>query len=84
MIERETRDQADNLKWLAERRQRLTASKVGGIAKMRKTTKTANKVKELLYSKFKGNKATDYGCMKERETIRYSPTWQWTLRHYCR
>ena len=30
--------------WYAERRKRITASRVAGIAKMRKNTKTANKV----------------------------------------
>jgi hypothetical protein len=33
-IEEQTRDQADNEKWRYERRKRLTASTVGGIAKM--------------------------------------------------
>ncbi len=35
-IEASTRDQADSTRWLVERRKRLTASKVGSIAKMRK------------------------------------------------
>ena len=68
-IETCTRDQADNMQWLVERRKRLTASKVGSIAKMKKTTKRSSKVKQLLYSTFKGNKATRYGCAKEEETI---------------
>lgn len=38
--------------WYAERQKRITASKVGGIAKMRKNTKRANKVKQMLYGKF--------------------------------
>ena len=38
-IERNTRDQAENEQWLLERKKRITASNVGGIAKMRKTTK---------------------------------------------
>lgn len=37
-IELSTREQADNEQWMIERRKRLTASKVGCIAKMRKTT----------------------------------------------
>ena len=37
---------------------RITASCVGGIAKMRKTTKRSKKVEELLYSTFR---ATIYG-----------------------
>ena len=51
--------------WYAERQKRITASKVGGIAKMRKSTKRANKVKQMLYSKFQGNKHTSYGLDNE-------------------
>ena len=51
--------------WYAERQKRITASKVGGIAKMRKGTKRANKVKQMLYSKFHGNKHTSYGLDNE-------------------
>ena len=51
--------------WYAERRKRITASRVAGIAKMRKNTKTANKVKEMLYTKFRGNAHTLYGVINE-------------------
>ncbi len=54
--------------WMAERHLRITASKVGGIAKMRNTTKRSNKVKALLYTTFKGNAATAYGLLKEEKT----------------
>ena len=64
-IEEQTRDQADSDYWRLERRKRITASQVGGIAKMRETTKKANKVHSLLYSKFRGNKATRYGSTNE-------------------
>ncbi len=37
---------------MTERRKRITASNVGSIAKMRKTTERCNKVKNLLYSSF--------------------------------
>ena len=80
-IETLTRDQADNMNWLVERRKRLSASKVGSIAKIRKTTNRMNKVKKLLYSRFKGNKATQYGCMKEEETIQPYITHQRCNRH---
>ena len=50
--------------WYAERRKQITASRVAGIAKMRKNTKTANKVTEMLYTKFRGNAHTLYGIMK--------------------
>lgn len=64
-IEAATRDQAGNEYWKQERKKRLTASRVGGISKMRKTTKRANKVKEFLYSTFRGNEATRYGMEME-------------------
>ena len=50
---------------MTERRKRITASNVGSIAKMRKTTKRCNKVKSLLYSSFRGNQATQYGVDNE-------------------
>ena len=51
--------------WYAERRKRITASRVAGIAKMRKSTKTSNKVKEMVYTKFRGNAHTLYGVINE-------------------
>ena len=53
---------------------KLTASVVGGILKMKAKTKRNKKVENILYSKFKGNKATMYGIEVEAEakmTIRY-------------
>ncbi len=44
-IEQETRNQAQDQQWNVERRKRVTASKVGGIVKMRTTTKRSRKVK---------------------------------------
>lgn len=41
-IETCTRDQSDSMQWLVERRKRLTASKVGSIAKMKTTRKYKN------------------------------------------
>ena len=52
-------------KWLEERRKRITASSVGPIAKRKPTTKVASKVKQLLYSKFHENRATDWGLLQE-------------------
>ena len=59
------KDTAGSDLWKSERRKRLTASKVGGILKMRKTTSRANKVKETLYNPFRGNQATRYGMLME-------------------
>lgn len=64
-IERQTVDQADNELWINERRKRITASRVGGIAKMRATTKRSKKVQQLLYNTFRGNAATRYGTENE-------------------
>ena len=75
-IEQRTRDQADSMQWLSERRKRMTASKVGGIAKMRQSTKRSKKVQNLLYSTFRGNEATRYGSAKEQETIQQYITHQ--------
>ena len=44
---------------------RITVSKVGSIAKMKKTTKSSNRVKEMLYHTFHGNEATRYGILME-------------------
>ncbi len=69
-IEQETRNQAQDQQWNVERRKRVTASKVGGIVKMRTTTKRSRKVKELLYNTFRGNSATRYGSAKEFQCIK--------------
>lgn len=65
-IEEETRDQIDNEQW---RRKRITASMVGGIAKMKQTTKRSKKVESLLYSTFRGSQATRYGTLMEQPTM---------------
>ncbi len=64
-LEQTTRNQSDSDQWRSERRKRITASNTGVIAKMRSTTKRSKKVQELLYTGFKGNKATTYGSEKE-------------------
>ena len=64
-IETNTREQNGSGLWMDERRKRLTASRVGAIAKMRKTTKRSNKVFEIIYGSFRGNEATRYGCTME-------------------
>ena len=64
-IERRTRNQAMSDDWKSERRKQMTASGAGGISKMREKTKRSRKVKELLYSVFRGNEATCYGMEME-------------------
>ena len=75
-IEEQTRAQAENNEWKYERRKRITASRVGGIAKIKKTTKRSNKVKDLLYSTYRGNEATRYGSEMEDRTIQQYVTYQ--------
>lgn len=60
-IEAATRSQSDNDQWKEERYRRITASVVGGICKLQKKTKICKKVQYMSYSKFRGNKATQYG-----------------------
>ena len=66
-LEQQTRKQVDSYQWRIERRKRITASKAGGIAKVRATIQRSwsKKVQELLYSTFRGNKATIHGSGKE-------------------
>jgi len=54
--------------WMEERRNRITSSNVGQIAKRRPSTKVAGKVKTLLYSKFHGNRATEWGLLQEEDS----------------
>lgn len=49
---------------------------VGGILKMKKTTKRARKVQEILYSRFKGNQATLYGTNMENIARQQYVTYQ--------
>ena len=58
-IERDTREQSESELWMRERAKRITASRVGSIAKMRKTTKRSRN------SSFRGNEATRYGTNME-------------------
>ena len=67
-IECDTKDQSHSDQWMKEREKRITTSRVGSIAKMRKTTKRSKKVKEMLYSTFRGNQATRYGQVMEDQT----------------
>ena len=68
-IEMNTLAQSGSELWMKERKMRITASQVGGILKMKKSTKKGNKVKSILYSTFRGNEVTRYGTNME-ETSR--------------
>ena len=67
-IERDTQQQSESDLWMKEREKRITASRVGSIAKMKKTTKRSRKVEEMLYTRFRGNEATRYGQSMEDTT----------------
>ncbi len=56
-IEEQTRDQDNSDQWQQEWRKRLTASVVGGIAKMKEKTTKNKKVQAPLHSTFRGNQA---------------------------
>ncbi|KAF5270848.1 hypothetical protein FQR65_LT17771 [Abscondita terminalis] len=67
--EEKTRGQANNSLWFKERGHRITASHFKDICSMKKTTSCANKVKQLLYTPFKGNANTRYGRRNETRAI---------------
>ena len=80
-IERDTRQQSESERWMTERTKRITASRVGGIVKMKKTTKRSKKVEEFLYSKFRGNEATRYGTNMEEIARQQYITYQQPRGH---
>ena len=67
-LEIQTQNQADSELWIQERKKRITASNVGEICKMMKKTKRNKKVEALLYNRFKGNIATQYGRRREENS----------------
>ena len=67
-LQEETKEQTGSEVWIRERMKHITASRAGGILKMKKTTRRSKKVEEILYSKFKGNQTTAYGMNMEDTT----------------
>lgn len=80
-LEVQTQNQADSELWIQERKKRITASNVGGICKMMKKTKRSKKVEALLYSRFKGNIATQYGRQREESSRQKYIAYQHTHGH---
>ena len=68
-IEHSTQQQSESAEWMKEREKRITATRIGSIAKMKKTTKKSKKVEEILYNTFRGNEATWYGKEMEEKTM---------------
>ena len=73
-LEQETREQSGSDMWIRDRMKRITTSR-GGILKM-KITRRSKKVKEILYSKFKRNRATMYGTNMEETSRQQYTTYQ--------
>jgi hypothetical protein len=67
-LEEQTRNQADSELWIQERKKRLTASRVGEVCKMKKKSRRSKKVEAIVYSRFKGNMATQYGRRREENS----------------
>ena len=80
-LEEETREQSGSEVWIRERMKRITASRVGGILKMKKTTRRSKKVEGILYSRFKGNEATMYGTNMEETTRKQYTAFQHQMGH---
>lgn len=80
-IERDTWQQRESELWMIERTKRITTSRVGGIVKMKKTTKRSRKLEEFLYSKFQGNEATSYGTNMEETARQHYNTYQQQRGH---
>ena len=66
-------EKSQSVLWREERKKRI-ASRVGGIAKMRKGTKKAKRVQEMLYSRFTA--ATRYGLAMEEEAMKQYVAYQ--------
>ncbi|CAG2250353.1 unnamed protein product [Mytilus edulis] len=67
--EKDTKSQVCSEKWKNERKKRQTASNFGNIFKRKPSIKVTPLVLQLLYSNFKGNKATRIGLREEQITI---------------
>ena len=55
--------ESDSQICLEERRKRITSSNTGQIAKRKHNTKVNSIIRTLLYTRFKGNRATDWGLL---------------------
>ena len=73
-------DEAAAHKWKAQRRERITSSNVGIIAKRRATTPVKRLVHQLLHTSFQGNTATNYGLSQEEASSRSYLNWLRTVK----
>ena len=67
-------------KWKAQRRERITSSNVGIIAKRRATTPVKRLVHQLLYTSFQGNTATKWGLSQEEASYYSYLKWLRTVK----
>ena len=61
----QSHDEVASHQWKARRRERITSSNAGTIAKRRATTPVKKLVHQLLYTSFHGNTATKWGLSQE-------------------
>ena len=61
----QSHDEVASHQWKAQRRERITSSNAGTIAKRRATTPVKKLVHQLLYTSFHGNTATKWGLSQE-------------------
>ena len=69
LIEKQSVQQADSKIWKKERVKRLTSSIFGKVISRRPNNVSNSLVKNMLYSKFKGNMHTIRGLSQENSTI---------------
>ena len=62
---KQSHDEVASHQWKARRRERITSSNAGTIAKRRATTPVKKLVHQLLYTSFHGNTATKWGLSQE-------------------
>lgn len=69
MLEVETRGQSTSQAWKNARASRITASNMGKICTLRKSTNPSKTVRALLHGNFRGNEATLFGKLNESKAI---------------
>ena len=76
----QSHDEVASHKWKTQRRERITSSNVGTIAKRRATTPVNRLVHQLLYTSFQGNTATQWGLSQEEASYYSYLKWLHTIK----